>query len=108
MPQKDMITQFQFGCLNVIFHLDRCCHSENEEAWVRSRALSTLLDTKFTSFHQKQMRNLTAWGWLKRRAVGKNITYEYALSDSTRAWFAARFASACQHVILDSKITLFE
>lgn len=106
--KKGMITQFQLGCLNIIYHLDRSCYQENEEAWVRSRGLSILLDTRFTSYHQKELRELTENGWLKRRAVGKVITYEYALTERARAWFAARFASACQHVILGSRKTLFE
>lgn len=100
---KDGLTQFQLGCLNVIVHLDRYCQDENEVAFVRGRALSTMLDTKFTSYHVGQLKELAFTGWLRRRQVGKIKAYEYALTDRARAWFAARLASACRHVIIEGK-----
>jgi len=100
---KDALTQFQLASLNVICHLDRYCQSENEVAFIRGRAVSMMLDTKFSSYHVKQLGELSQLGWLRRRQVGKIKAYEYALTERARAWFAGRLANACNHVVIEGQ-----
>lgn len=104
---KEDLSQFQLGAMNVIFLMETYCNP-GDVAFVRGRAIATMLQTTFRSFHNRQLKDLVEIGWLRRRVVGNIKAYEYALSDEARMTFRTLFEGACKQVTAESAKTLFE